>query len=244
MSRSFLAIVGMWSLLGGCGVVPWGLTPLPLPSVVVGCVWVLSALQRAWALVVDPDLRWVLQQWECVDSAGIFGFGREGWRFLLWVVCVVLFGLALPAEAMVTAGHDGYPMDESPATTLSLVLADGGEDTRRCLVPSPEIKAPILGWEAGLSYCLKVVLVIAAWETFKRCWCNKQCRKQTALIQTEEGGIVTMPLADGVPNRAAILFSFWRAGLGVDIDPYPEEVKEEFFAMVGSRLRQLSEASS
>ena len=67
---------------------------------------------------------------------------------------------------------------------------------------------------------------------------------KTALIQTDEGGIVPLPLPDGVPNRARIMYSLWRAGYDVDVSTYPEDEQAEYFSLVGERLRSLSEASS
>ena len=77
---------------------------------------------------------------------------------------------------------------------------------------------------------------ISIWETFKWGACRRKAKAKTALIQTDGQGIVPLPLAEGVPNRARIVYSLWRAGYDVDVSSYPEDVQEEYFGLVGRHL--------
>ena len=244
MCRSWFAVVGVCFCLSSGGLLPDLFDDLPLSVRLVCFVWVLSALQRIWVLTVEPDTPWILARWECwsMDLPQGNGLGHWAWKF--WVICVILFGLALPVEASDIAEHDGLPWEENGLRAGEIVAVTGSR-TLQCQAQSSGVKVMIGGYETWLAFFTHVFCTIAAWETFTRCWCRKRSTERTAaLIQTEDEGIVPMPLADGVPNRAAILFSLWRAGYRIDLDPYPEEVREEFFGMTGNQLRQLSEASS
>ena len=61
--------------------------------------------------------------------------------------------------------------------------------------------------------------------------------------QTEDMNIVPLPVAPGIPCKARVLFSLWKAGYLVDAEPYPRTVQEEFHGLVGAHLRRLDEAS-
>ena len=96
-------------------------------------------------------------------------------------------------------------------------------------------------WEA-----VKICSIIVLWEILRRA--HRALFKKTKSVhsQTQEAGIVPMPLSAGIPNRARILFSFWKAGYEVPIEPYPEEVQSQFHSYVGEYLRRraLDEDSS
>ena len=89
-----------------------------------------------------------------------------------------------------------------------------------------------------------VGIIIVTWETFKWGVFRRRPQVKTALIQTSGQSIVTLPLAEGVPNRARIMFSLWQAGYDVEVSEYPEEVQEEYFGLLGGHLERMSEASS
>ena len=49
---------------------------------------------------------------------------------------------------------------------------------------------------------------------------------------------VPLPLEPGVPNRAGILYSLWRAGYTVDANPYPGDVQNKYFEYIGNFWRR------
>ena len=128
----------------------------------------------------------------------------------------------------------------------ALVTADRSSWERQiqCSAGVPEVK---LGAEVWVSIAVgfaKMLAAVVSWEIFRRCGCRKVKLQKSALVQTEDMGIVPMPLPDGVPNRPQILASLWEAGYRIHAESYPTEIQEEFFGLIGRRLKQLSEASS
>ena len=61
-------------------------------------------------------------------------------------------------------------------------------------------------------------------------------QKKSASSQTSCTDYVQLPLPNGVPNRPEILFCLWKSGYSISVEPYPEEVQEQFHAYVGGYL--------
>ena len=94
-------------------------------------------------------------------------------------------------------------------------------------------------WLWGLS---KVCLIVLTWEIGKRLAVVRTGRSSSraeVACQTGSMNVVPLPLGDDVPYRARILFCFWRAGLQIDIEPYKERVKSEFYWLVGDYLQKV-----
>ena len=85
------------------------------------------------------------------------------------------------------------------------------------------------------------VLIIALWETLKWGWCRSRGRAvRTAETQTMDMDYVPLPLEEGVPHRARILYCLWRAGYLFSMERYPLGVQEEYNGYVGGFLRRQS----
>ena len=160
---------------------------------------------------------------------------------LLWIILV---GWAHPAEAQVLELEGSYQPKDEQAHAVMLARPTEIASGQQCLSPDPEDEYLISSFGGLWRVVLEGCAFIVAWDTFKKCWRRKSRNQTAVIIQTEEDGIVPMPLEDGVPNRVLILYSLWEAGYRIDWEPYPEDVREEFFGMTGSYLRQLSDASS
>ena len=61
-------------------------------------------------------------------------------------------------------------------------------------------------------------------------------QKKSASSQTSCTDYVQLPLPDGVPNRPDILLCLWKSGYTILVEPYPEEVQDQFHAYVGGYL--------
>ncbi|CAE7203000.1 true, partial [Symbiodinium sp. CCMP2456] len=94
-------------------------------------------------------------------------------------------------------------------------------------------------WEVS-----KVLIVIVTWEILRRSWTLWTGRKATPLereSQTDDSSFVPLPLPQGIPYRARILFSLWRAGYKIDSEFYPQEVQDELHWLIGDHLVALEE---
>ena len=49
-----------------------------------------------------------------------------------------------------------------------------------------------------------------------------------------------LPLPESVPNVAGILFSLWKGGYEVTLEPYSEEVKEQYYGYLGGYFQAQS----
>ena len=240
MGSSFSTCVGVY------GVCCWVLEGLPMSvegfcGGCVTCAWILSVLHRIWLLVLGPEGNWIQGNWRSFALRQGRPWTREEAMWALWVLLAILLGWACPAGAVPWDGSDGgKTIAEPQALVVAGDLRTAGP--LQCSIGVPEVETEL--WVEMCVIVSKVLIVIVLWETFKRCWCRRTQFARAALVQTEEMGIVPMPLPDGVPNRPHILASLWRAGYRVDAEPYPPETQEEFFGLIGQRLRQFSEASS
>ena len=107
--------------------------------------------------------------------------------------------------------------------------------TSVCEPPVPLVTSLREGWYLILG---GVVGVVGLWETMR--WIARRYvfprRFQAVATQTEDLQVIELPLAEGIPNRARILFSLWRANFSVDVQDYPVEVQDEFTGYMGSYL--------
>ena len=87
------------------------------------------------------------------------------------------------------------------------------------------------------------VCVVITWEAFKGV-CHHRRTLKTAASQTKESGSIPMPLEDGVPNRARILYCLWQASYAIDIEEYPSSVQEEYFGLLGGFLQRQNDGGS
>ena len=196
--------------------------------------WVFLGLHRVGALVLgslqDPP-GFVLQlqgiegpvHMPAPTTCGIW----------LWILLVVIFGMCHPAAASnvkekngsLVVFQTGHPT-ESRRTGRDLCLAEGNP---------VEERSTLLGG------CLTVCFVIALWETFRRGWCRCRVRAtRTIGVQTTDMGCVPLPLEEGVPYRAKILYCLWRAGYLFPVEQYPPGVQEEFHRYIGGFMRRQS----
>ena len=154
-------------------------------------------------------------------------------RWVVWIMLIVLFGLAHPAESQ-NVGFVRLPFEEDTRTQVIEVTRQLEYDD----CPAPNALADEKD-DRSVVLIVFAVATISVWETFK--WVLRQGRagRKTAESQTEGMNIVPLPLASGVPFRSKILFSLWRAGYSIDMEPYPATVQEEFHSMVGAYLRRL-----
>ena len=265
----WFGVSGLRSLEGTFDVV-WNEETSYRPELYVSGVWVAAMLHRLGILLLgwrtNPNSVGVLY------SGRVRVVGCEG-RFwaLVWLWLIILLGFAEPCEAQkresallsrLGSSDEQAPMDTTPWREDWMLAPSGAhyglvaksskerywcdfEENRGVggYLQGTEVEreSKLIGlvWEA-----VKIFLIVASWETFKWGACRRKRIRKTALIQTDEGGIVPLPLPDGVPNRARIMYSLWRAGYDVDVGAYPEDEQAEYFSLVGRRLRSLSEASS
>ncbi|CAE7831874.1 RE1 [Symbiodinium sp. CCMP2592] len=80
---------------------------------------------------------------------------------------------------------------------------------------------------------------VGIWELSKslafKCF-KRAHQRADAGTQTSELNVVPMPLAEGIPSRARILYSFWRAGYVIQAEHYSERIQREFETLVGGWL--------
>ena len=196
----------------------------------LGMAWMLSIGHRTWVLLRGLNTRPCRVHLSLSSALRqvTVPLGGNGWRWV-WLFLVVLFGLVRLDGASEVQERD------SVAGTI-----DGQETSN--LVPYVESvctagQAVVERGRSVVTETVKICSIVALWEILKLVHRRVRKRTRTAMSQTSSMGIVPMPLAGGVPHRANILFSLWRAGYEVPIEPYPEEVQDCFHGYVGEFLR-------
>ena len=104
-----------------------------------------------------------------------------------------------------------------------------------CVAPEPQKVDVRAYWAVAVS---AVLLTIILWESVKWVLCSRRRFRRTAASQTAGMNIVPMPLPEGMPFRACILFAFWKSGYDIDLMSYPETVCEEYHGLVGMSMRR------
>ena len=145
----------------------------------------------------------------------------------MWIVLRGVTG----AGAVEVLGSDGVGASEACGFSLQ-VRPDTG-DVEALGWVSPRCDGSSL---RALGICL---ISVCLWEICKVI--GRKCLKRPgsrvdASAQTSELNVVPMPLAEGMPSRARILYSFWRAGYMIRADGYSERIQREFEALVGGCL--------
>ena len=146
---------------------------------------------------------------------------------LMWIVLRGVTG----AGAVEVLGSDGVGASEACGFSLQ-VRPDTG-DVEALGWVSPRCDGSSL---RALGICL---ISVCLWEICKvivRKCLKRPGSRVDASAQTSELNVVPMPLAEGMPSRARILYSFWRAGYMIRADGYSERIQREFEALVGGCL--------
>ena len=186
----------------------------------VGTCWVLSIGHSLWRAFQGNHLGWLFQTGSCPGVRRTCEVTRADWPRIALLILILLLGSAHPAEAQAVApGWVDQPLDGSTQAVMLVAREEASQDLQ-CVTQGPEDEEHLSMVVQILGICCEGIAVVAAWETFKICWCRSRRNQKNNWIQTSEVGIVPMPLADGVPNRAGILFSLWKAGCTVDWEPY------------------------
>ena len=202
---------------------------LPL-ALGVCAIWSLAVSCRVRSVLVgyfECPPRLLLEVPGCRSFARVDLDGSIGW--IVWIVMVICFGLCHPAEA-------------SPASDPSAVSDFEGDDGQcralavRSSGQEPERVAQVEGFDVRWGV-IGALTVISIWEALKFV-CRGRRRCETAESQTEGTSYVPLPLEGGVPNRARILECLWQAGYAIDIDHYPSDVQDEYFSILGERMRR------
>ena len=211
----------------------------PGPGSAVGVLVCASVLHRMGlvllGLVRDPYrvIIW-LPGFGCRRFSVVPVFEDSWW--IVWLVLVIIFGLCSPVEAQepdisVSTRSTAHENSMSQAIKIwSPPTCPASESLR--------ISVGIKGLE-WVSLFMFGIAVVVTWEALKRvsCLCTK--RRKTVESQTECMNIVPLPLPDGVPCKARVLFCLWQAGFTIDVESYPESDQEEFHGLVGSYLQRL-----
>ena len=163
--------------------------------------------------------------------------GSSFW-WVVWIFVVVLVGLLHPAEAHLSIPPDSdldFPVVQGECqaliTSTSALDSMGQSFGNGALICS--------GFWIGVCVC-----VLITWEAFKGV-CRRRRTLKTAACQTKESGSIPMPLEDGVPNRARILYCLWQAGYAIDIEPGPSNVAHiNAQSTFGALLERLSDFCS
>ena len=207
---------------------------------VLGTAWVLSGLHRIGILLRGFDINPYRVSFEATSFQGPAEILlRDESRRWLWLFLVILFGLIGSNEAYEVQRVAEDKGMGSGEPTLSLVpYVEHACAAGEIMVEKKEWAS---AWEA-----VKICSILVLWEILRRAHRAFFKKTKSALSQTQEAGIVPMPLCEGIPNRAGILFSFSKAGYEVPIEPYPEEVRSQFHSYVGEYLQRqaLDEDSS
>ena len=192
-------------------------------------LWLFFAWHRLMVLFggVDAIQGVVVVGLPSWDVPAVVCYGRFRWK--VWLCLVVLFGLCGFAEGQRCLEDTVCDRPEG-VSELGLVLYTAPVCLER---EAPRNETNLVVWK-----CVEVAVVIVAWETLKRMCCRRRIRLETVESQTQGTQWVPFPLEPGVPNRAGILYSLWRAGYQVDADQYPEDVQYEYFQYIGSFLRR------
>ena len=196
-------------------------------------IWALVAVHRLGVVLVGSfqDPPGIL-----LEVPGIQGFVHVPFPLDavdgVWVFLVVLLGLLHPAAAIETGGQESH----------SLVVRgrwQSWHQTEEDYCPITSRPVEETGGRKGDA--VYVVMITALWETFRRLWCWLRRRgSKVAATQTEGGNYVPLPLEEGMPHRAHILFSLWRGGYSPSVEEYPLDVQEEYHRLVGVFLQGLS----
>ena len=205
------------------------------PGVAVGVVWLVSILHRLgvtlYGLRGDPwRVCLLIGQPPTVEEISLEGRVRR-W---LWIVLIVLIGFSHPNEARVYDGEEYSTEVDLRDDTTSISVSSADDVCASGRGPVDEAIGRSLA-EVG-----KVLLIILAWEILKRVRKSRSTNCKTVSSQTLEEGYIPLPLPEGVPNRAEILFSLWRAGFNITAELYPEEVQSRFYEYLGDYLRTQS----
>ena len=166
---------------------------------------------------------------------GFQGFGFRGVFLVFWIlfsflkVAVAQGSGFLEVETQCSSSEEAFELAVIPAP-LDV------EDPREEQVYGCDGSTM---WEIAKSF-----LIVLIWEASRRIW-NRRFQGKTVLrdasCQTSEGGVVVLPLGSEVRCRSSILFCFWRAGLKVEVDAYPERIQSEFYHSVGAYLSRLED---
>ena len=134
---------------------------------------------------------------------------------MVWIFLVIVFGLCGSSEAqrlspeVSVEGRD----EEGPSYGLMAVVDSdslpGAELSCGERRVSGELDTSMVGWTHN----------------------HMGGSRKTAESQTEDMNIVPLPLASGLPCKARLLFSLWKAGCSVDAEPYSRTVQEEFHGL-------------
>ena len=156
------------------------------------------------------------------------------WFLLLWMIWC---GFQVAGSAVVEA------------TEIPLVPLTNDEGCRALQVRPEAQDVDFLEGEIGCDggfvwEGVKAALVIMTWEFLR--WIGTRAvagnrRSLETGSQTSSEGVVVMPLQEGMRCRGKILFCFWRSGLKVEIEEYPERIQSEFHSLVGAYLGRLEE---
>ena len=239
-----LLLVSVWLLVVEIGSVSEGEGPWVLVGWVfegegpglgvtfVGGAWLLSTLHRLGVILqgglgVQDHVYIEIDHPPWIATIPL-GMSPERWG---WVVLVILLGFAHPNEAVVQGEE---------LAGFEVVVRDPGSSI---LVPTSEnvcVAGEGLvdeGYPRVLMEVLKMSCLISTWEILKWVRRRRVVQRRTAASQTMEGGCIPLPLPEGIPNQAEVMFSLWRAGFNITAEPYSEAVQSRFYDYVGGYLR-------
>ena len=195
-------------------------------------VWLASVMQRVGVVLLGTTVhpRCVVLCLPGSQVSVIPAFERPEWA--LWLLLMLLMGLCGSAEAQrlevpEEAIRPGLDLYAAPVVRWS-------EDTTCVASRPPKVGMGMNVVVAGLFMLFTIIL----WESGKWVLCSRRNFRRTAESQTEGMNIVPMPLPEGMPFCARILFAFWKAGYDVDLRNYPEAVCEEFHSLVGMSMKK------
>ena len=223
-------------LIGSCGedFEIEGVCPDGCITFGVAMAWLLAGLGFFFAGHFEGPSRFLVMLPGCGVVVSIPLEGSRGWW--LWMFAVLLFGLLHPAEA------------SGPVSHVPRLDFEGSLPTCPVLVPSDMLIEQVgLEPKGGLllSECIWLFAILSfpvfCWEAF-RCVCRKGRTFKTVASQTEHHSVVCLPLEDGVPHRARILFCLWQSGYAIDVEEYPVQVQEEYHGLLGSYLMAENDA--
>ena len=131
-------------------------------------------------------------------------------RRWLWVLLVVLIGFAHPNEARVQEVEEDH-MEVVVRVGTPSVLVSPADDA--CVLGQGPVDDAVWQYFSGI---VKICLIVSLWEILR--WVRRLAgnrrpvQRKTASSQTRGEDVIFLPLAEGIPNRAEILFSLWQAG--------------------------------
>ena len=125
------------------------------------------------------------------------------------------------------------------------------EVSSQAVVLRPRDQDVIEPWEGGegcdgswLFEICRVFLIIMTWELAKAGVGFFKAPRATFKAegtQTQDSGVIELPLSSQVRNRARILYHLWRAGHRVEIEEYSGRVRSEFEGLIGAWLTRVEE---